>query len=137
MRETVVLTPTGCIGNRGIHAETFIKALEEVTPDVLAMDGGSLDPGAYYLGAGQAHSPVRNVKWDLDLLLTHAVPRKIPIIVGSAGGSGARAHVDTTIGFIRELAQARGIKLKVAVIYADVDKDYLKGRAAKEAIAGV
>lgn len=137
MRETVVLTPTGCIGNRGIHRESFLRALDEVKPHVLAMDGGSLDPGAYYLGAGHAHSPVRNVKWDLDLLLTHAVPRKIPIIVGSAGGSGARAHVDTTIGFIREIAQAKKIRLKLAVIYADVDKKYLKSRAASEEIRGV
>jgi len=137
MRETVVLTPTGCIGNRGIHPETFLKALDEVKPQVLAMDGGSLDPGAYYLGAGHAHSPVRNVKWDLELLLKHAVPRKIPIIVGSAGGSGAKPHVDTTIGFITEIARANKIKLKVGVIYADVDKQYLKSRAANEKIQGV
>ncbi|MBI3069307.1 MAG: acyclic terpene utilization AtuA family protein [Betaproteobacteria bacterium] len=137
MKEAVVLTPTGCIGNRGIHRETFLRALDEVKPQVLAMDGGSLDPGAYYLGAGWAHSPVLNVKWDLELLLTHAVPRRIPIIVGSSGGSGARPHVDTTIGFIREIAQARKIRLKAAVIYADLDPRYLRARAAKEKIPGV
>jgi hypothetical protein len=137
LREAVILTPTGCIGNRGIHRETFLRALDEVTPDVLAMDGGSLDPGPYYLGSGDAHSPVRNVKWDLELLLTEAVPRKIPIIVGSSGGNGARRHVDTTVEFIKEIAAARNIHLRVAVIYADVDKGYLRERAARETIAGV
>lgn len=137
MREAVILTPTGCIGNRGIHRESFLRALDEVKPDVLAMDGGSLDPGPYYLGAGQAHSPVLNVKWDLELLLTQAVPRKIPIIVGTAGGSGAKQHVDTTIEFIKEIAAARKVHLKVAVIYADVDPKYLRARAEKEIINGV
>lgn len=137
MREAVVLTPTGCIGNRGIHAETFKKALDEVKPQVLAMDGGSLDPGAYYLGAGQAHSPVKNVTWDLDLLITHAVPRKIPIVIGSAGGSGAREHVDTTIGFMRDIARRRGVRVKTAVIYSDLDPTYLRKRAACETIRGV
>lgn len=137
MREAVVLTPTGCIGNRGIHAESLIRALDEVKPQVLAMDGGSLDPGAYYLGAGQAHSPVRNVTWDLDLLIAHAVPRRIPIVIGSAGGSGAREHVDTTIGFVRQIAQKRGVRLKVAVIYSDLDKAYLSKRAGSETIRGV
>ena len=137
MREVIVLTPTGCIGNRGIHRETFLRALEEVSPDVLAMDGGSLDPGPYYLGSGHAHSPVRNVKWDLEMLLTEGVPRKIPIVVGSAGGNGARPHVDTTVQFIREIAAACNIRLRVAVIYADVDKAYLRRRAECETITGV
>lgn len=137
MREAVILTPTGCIGNRGTHRETFLRALDEVKPDVLAMDGGSLDPGPYYLGAGQAHSPVKNVKWDYDMLLAEAVPRKIPVIVGTAGGSGAKEHVDTTIEFIQELAAARKLHLKVAVIYADVDRAYLRRRARDEQIQGV
>ena len=137
MREAVVMTPTGCIGNRGIHSETFIKALDEVKPQVLAMDGGSLDPGAFYLGSGWAHSPNRSVKWDIDLLIKHAVPRKIPIIVGSSGGSGAKEHVDTTIEFVTEIARNYKQKMKVAVIYSDVDKAYLKARAQKEKIPGV
>ena len=127
--EIVVMTPTGCIGNRGIHRETFLRALDERAPDVIAVDAGSLDPGPSYLGLGREHSPVRNIEWDLELLLTHAVPRKIPIIIGSAGGSGAREHVDATVRMIRQIGQARNLRFKLAVIYADVDPDWLERRA--------
>ncbi|MBI4506953.1 MAG: acyclic terpene utilization AtuA family protein [Chloroflexi bacterium] len=137
MREVCVLTPTGCIGNRGTHKESFLRALADEQPDVIATDAGSLDPGPYYLGAGREHSPIKNIRWDLELLLTEAVPRKIPIVIGSAGGSGARAHVDQTLAIIREIAAAQRLHFTMAVIYADVDLDYLRRRARHEAIRGV
>lgn len=132
-----MLTPTGCIGNRGIHRDSFIKGLEEERPDAIAVDAGSLDPGPYYLGAGREHSPMRNIRWDLELLLTEAVPRKIPIIIGSAGGSGGRPHVDRTLEMVREIAAAHGLHFTMAVIYADIDLDYLRKRAARETIRGI
>ena len=82
MDECVVLTPTGCIGNRGIHGPTFWKALDEYKVQAIASDAGSYDPGPHYLGAGIAHSPHDVIYHDLDLCVSGAVEKKIPLLIG-------------------------------------------------------
>lgn len=137
MDPITIVTPTGCIGNRGIHKESFQEVLQNERPDAVASDAGSLDCGPWYLGAGKPHSPLRNIKWDLDLLLSECVPRKTPIIIGSAGGSGAGPHVRFTVDLIREIAKKRGLEFRLAVITSDVDQGYLAKRAAEERIPGI
>ena len=132
-----MVTPTGCIGHRGIHKESFQQVIRDERPDAVASDAGSLDCGPWYLGAGKPHSPLKNIKWDLDLLLSECVPKKIPIIIGSAGGSGAGPHVRFTVDLVREIAKKRGLKFRLAVITSDVDQSYLAQRAATEQIPGI
>ena len=128
MEELTVLTPTGCIGNRGLHREALIAALDAEKPNAMAVDGGSLDCGPWYLGTGQPHSPIANIRRDLEIIVTEGVRRGIPVIVGSAGGSGAKPHVDLTLSILKEIAVERGLEFKVGVIYADVEKEYLVRR---------
>ncbi len=137
MKPITIVTPTGCIGNRGIHRESFQHVIESERPDAVASDAGSLDCGPWYLGAGKAHSPLKNIKWDLDLLLSECVPRRIPVIIGSAGGSGARSHVRATVDLVRDIARMRGLKFRLAVITSDVNPGYLAKRAAEEHIPGL
>lgn len=137
MNPITIVTPTGCIGNRGIHKESFQEVIQKERPDAVASDAGSLDCGPWYLGAGKPHSPLRNIKWDLDLLLSECVPRKIPVIIGSAGGSGAGPHVQFTVDLLREIAKKHGLSFRLAVIPSDVDQNYLAQRAAEEPIAGI
>lgn len=136
-KSITIVTPTGCIGNRGIHKETFQKVIVEEKPNAVASDAGSLDCGPWYLGTGRPHSPIKNITWDLELLLTECVPRKIPIIIGSAGGSGARPHVEFTLKIIHEIAKKHRLKFRMAVITSDIDKTYLKKRAETEKIEGI
>ena len=131
MDEMSVLTPIGCIGNRGIYREALLAALDAEKPDVIASDAGSLDEGPWYLGTGHAHSPMANIRRDLDLVLTEAVRRGIPLIIGTSGGSGARPHVDLFLKTAKEIAQQRKLDFKVGTIYSDVDKDYLIRRIRK------
>ncbi len=56
MDNVTVITPVGCIGNRGVDKDVLLKAIDETSPDALAMDAGSMDCGPWYLGAGLAHS---------------------------------------------------------------------------------
>ncbi|MGV2686581.1 acyclic terpene utilization AtuA family protein, partial [Clostridium perfringens] len=63
------------------------------------------------------------VKKDLDIMLTNGLPRKIPIIIGSAGGSGARSHVKWTLDIIDEILDERGLQAKVSVIWADFTRE--------------
>lgn len=109
----------------------------EEKPHAVASDAGSLDCGPWYLGTGHAHSPIKNIRWDLELLLTECVPRKIPIILGTAGGSGARPHVESTLKIVHEIAKKQGLKFRMAVIMSDIEKSYLKKRAQTERIEGI
>jgi len=136
MDHVTVITPVGCIGNRGVDVAALERAIEETKPHALAMDAGSMDCGPWYLGAGKQHSPQLDVEWDLRAVLNSAVPRKIPVLIGSAGGSGAGAHVDKTVEAIRRIAKENNLHFRLAVIRSDVPKDFLLDRATNGSIDG-
>ncbi|MFT2509496.1 3-methylaspartate ammonia-lyase, partial [Escherichia coli] len=50
-RSFKVLSPTAILGY-GFPEESFRKAMAE-SPDLIAVDAGSSDPGPHYLGAGK------------------------------------------------------------------------------------
>jgi hypothetical protein len=98
----------------------------ENQPDLIAVDAGSTDPGPYYLGAGKSFTSRPAVKRDLEIILKGAVGHSIPFIIGTAGGCGARDHVDWTKGIIEELAKENSLSFRMALIYADIPKDVVK-----------
>lgn len=114
-----VLSPTAILGY-GFPERSFLNGLE-ASPDLIAVDAGSTDPGPFYLGSGKSFTSRPAVKRDLDMLLRASVEKSIPLVVGSAGGAGARAHVDWTVEIVREIAATRGMKFEMAVLYADFD----------------
>lgn len=102
--------------------------------DFIGVDAGSTDPGPYYLGSGIGFVKPLQVKRDLSLVLKRALERKIPFIIGSAGGSGAKPHVDSTLAILKEIAEEQQLHFKVAVIYSDLEKDFLIRAAAEKRI---
>jgi hypothetical protein len=113
-----VLSPTAILGY-GFPEESFQKGIEK-KPHLIAVDAGSTDPGPYYLGAGISFTSKAAVKRDLGLIVKAAVETSIPCIIGSAGGCGARPHVNWTEGIIREIASESGLSFRMAIIYADI-----------------
>ena len=93
-----------------------------MNPDFIGADNGSTDPGPYYLGSGKGFVKRAQIKRDLEPALTAAVRRKIPLIIGSAGGSGAKPHVEAFLDIVREISKANHLRFRMAIIYADVDK---------------
>jgi len=91
---------------------------------------GSVDPGPYYLGAGRIATAHRSTKRDLGLLLEGAMHHKVPAIIGSAGTGGGNAHLDATLAIVREISEERGLKMRVAVIRAEMPRDLIKRQAA-------
>ena len=116
-----VLSPTAILGY-GFPEKSFRRGMEK-NPHLIAVDAGSTDPGPYYLGAGKSFTPRQAVKRDLTIMLKAAVDSSIPCIIGSAGGCGARPHVDWTEAIIHEIAAEEALAFRMAVIYADVAKD--------------
>lgn len=120
MKELKILSPTAILGY-GFPIESFKKGMEE-SPDVVAVDAGSTDPGPYYLGEGISFTDRNAVKRDLSLMLSECVARNIPLIIGTAGGCGAKPHLDENIAIIKEIAKEQSLKFKLAIIPADIPK---------------
>ncbi|HOV85358.1 MAG TPA: acyclic terpene utilization AtuA family protein [Syntrophobacteraceae bacterium] len=116
-----VLSPTAILGY-GFPRESFERGMEK-RPDLIGVDAGSTDPGPYYLGAGKSFTSRSAVKRDLEFILAAAVERSVPCIIGTAGGCGAREHVEWTESIIREIAGQKGYTFPMAVIHADVSKE--------------
>ncbi len=124
MREIKVLSPTAILGY-GFPERSFNQGLE-MGPDVIAVDGGSTDPGPYYLGAGVSFTDREAVKRDLRLMIKAGVQQSIPVLVGTAGGSGGRIHLEWCYDIVQQIAREQGFKLKVGLINAEFDKETIK-----------
>jgi hypothetical protein len=118
--EMRILSPTAILGY-GFPESSFRAGLAR-QPHVIAVDAGSTDPGPFYLGAGKSFSDREAVKRDLRLILTAARERGIPVVIGSAGGAGARPHVTWNLDIIREIAREQALSFRLAVIHADIPK---------------
>lgn len=120
MKELKVLSPTAILGY-GFPIASFEKAMA-LKPDVIAVDAGSTDPGPYYLGSGLSFTDKMAVKRDLSIMINAGLKAKIPVMIGTAGGSGADSHLDWCVDIIQDIL-GENSNAKVAVISAQVPKD--------------
>lgn len=121
--ELRILSPTAILGYG--FPESSLRAGLDRDPHLIAVDAGSVDPGPYYLGAGVSFTDRAAVERDLRLILAAGRERGIPVLIGTAGGAGARPHVDWTADIIREIAREDGLSFRLAVIGSDVPKETL------------
>ncbi|MCC3373257.1 acyclic terpene utilization AtuA family protein [Cohnella sp. REN36] len=120
--EFKILAPCGMLGY-GFPESSFEEGMAR-RPDAIVVDAGSTDAGPHKLGAGTAIVSRQACKKDLEIILTHGVQAGIPILIGSAGGSGARVHVEWTRDIVREIVREHGwTGVKLAVIWADIPKE--------------
>ena len=118
----------------GYAPESLARALQEPL-DFIGVDGGSTDPGPYYLGSGKGFVKHLQIKRDLSLVLKTALERKIVLIIGSAGGSGARPHVESTLEILREIAAEQKLRFRTAVIYSDLSTELLQKAVAEKRLS--
>ena len=123
MNELRILSPTAILGY-GFPLASFQAGLDR-DPHAIAVDAGSTYPVPYYLGSGQSFTQRSAVKRDLRYLIEAALERKIPLIIGTAGGSGAKAHVDWNLAIIQEILKELKLQANLAVIYSDIDREFL------------
>lgn len=107
-----------------------LQAAVEQKPDVIAVDAGSTDPGAYYLGSGNSFTSRTMVKRDLGLIVEAGTELGVPVIVGSAGGGGGQPHLSWTLEILREVVSEQGQSCRVALIDAELDKSYVNRKLA-------
>lgn len=121
MPETHVIVPAGMLG-AGFTAESIDRGIA-LGGHAIAIDGGSTDSGAHYLGAAVPKMPAEAIAADLRLMLTRAAAAGIPVIVGSAGTSGTDAGVDWVAGIVASIAEEEGLRLRLARIYSEQQRD--------------
>jgi len=129
MNEIKYLSVCGMLGY-GFPEEGLRRAREEDLAFIGA-DSGSTDPGPYYLGSGKGFVKEMQIRRDLELALLAARRKNIPLIIGSAGGSGAKPHVDSFVEVLLDIASINKLHFKLAVIYADITRETLT-KAMKE-----
>lgn len=124
-----VLSPTGILGY-GFPEASFRRGLER-EPHLIGCDAGSTDPGPYYLGSGRSFTDRACVKRDLRYLLAEGVRRGIPVVIGSAGGAGAGAHLAWCRTILEEVACEEALSFRLGVISADIPKDTVRRALAE------
>jgi len=55
-------------------------------------------------------------------MIKAGVERNIPVIIGSAGGSGARPHLDWCLDIVRDIASEENLHFKLGIAQADIKK---------------
>ncbi|KNY13253.1 3-methylaspartate ammonia-lyase [Shinella sp. SUS2] len=133
MDEIRILSPTAILGY-GFPEASFEEGLQR-QPHVIAVDAGSSDPGPYYLGAGVSFTDRAAVKRDLKIILRAGNALGIPVIIGSAGGAGAKPHLDWTAEIIREIASEDALALRFAMIDSEVEKGVVEAALNEGRIA--
>ena len=129
MEKMTMYAATGNLGY-GFPEEALRIALQH-RPAFLGCDAGSCDPGPSCLGTGKAFVSRGAAKRDLRLLVKAGLSENIPVLIGSAGGSGSDQGVDGVIQILREILQEEGLHAKVARIYSEQTHEYLKQKLSE------
>jgi len=121
MSEIKILTPVGMLGY-GFPPEDYQRGIE-MNPDAVILDSGSTDPGPYMLGTGATMVKPMAYERDLKIILSGIGEKKIPLLIGSAGGDGTNAHVDYITNMIVDILKGMNIRKNIVKIYSDIDKE--------------
>lgn len=128
-----ILSPCGMLGY-GYPMSSFLKGMS-LNPDAIVVDAGSTDAGPHKLGDGVAIVSKTACKRDLTPLMTEGFKNKIPVIIGSAGGSGSKTHIDWTMEIVKEIVSEQKLEnIKIAIIWADIPKSEIKKKMIENKI---
>jgi hypothetical protein len=136
--ELRILSPTAILGY-GFPAESLAEGMAS-EPHAIAVDAGSTDGGPYFLGiqpgegGGKLAQFAQMIDADLRPLLRAALEAQIPLIIGSAGGAGGNLHLAGIALLTRAIAKQEGLKFRMALIQAEIDKSLVKERLRQERV---
>jgi len=71
--------------------------------------------------------PEEVLKKDLEFIIDVAYKTNIPFIA-SVGGGGSDVHVEKALKLVDEISREKNIRLKIAVINVEIDKEWLKDK---------
>jgi Acyclic terpene utilisation family protein AtuA len=128
MRTARIICPNGHLGFAPLKIDSFHAGVA-VGPDFIAADSGSDDIGPGPLGSDTSTSPLQWQTQDLEAMLLASRKIGVPMLIGSAGDTGANSRVDLYVRIIRELAEKHHLpRFKLGYFYSEVSKDFLRGK---------
>lgn len=138
MQSLRIICPNGHLGFAPTREESFRLGVA-ARPDCIAADSGSDDVGPIPLGSDTSTSPLAWQTHDLELMLVASRELGVPMIIGSAGDTGANSRVDLYVRIIRELAEKHRLpRFRLGCFYSEVAKVELVRRMnAGERVAGL
>lgn len=138
MASMKIICPNGHLGFAPLKTGSF-KLGVEANPDFIAADSGSNDVGPVPLGSETSTSPEQWQRHDLEAILLASRRLGVPMLIGSAGDTGANSRVDRYVAMIKEIAAEHGLKqFKLGYFYSEVDAEWLRAKMrAGEVIAGL
>lgn len=119
-RRMRIVSPNGHLGFAPTRSGSFYESLRH-DPDYLIADSGSCDIGPGPLGGDTCASPREWQYHDLELMLLAARERGIPMLIGSAGDTGANRSVDLFVEMIRQIAHAHDLgEFRIGYFHSEV-----------------
>jgi Acyclic terpene utilisation family protein AtuA len=126
MQSMKIISPNGHLGFAPLKPESF-KIGVAAGPHYIAADSGSDDVGPGPLGSDTSTSPRAWQEHDLEAMLVASRRIGVPMIIGSAGDTGADSRVDMYLDIIRALAAKHRLEpFKLGWYYSNVDKERLR-----------
>ena len=133
MTEIRMLSTSGILGYG--FPEASLEASLARDPHIIGVDGGSVDPGPFYLGSGKPFCSITAIRRDLRLMLKAAIPRGIKVVIGTCGGAGGRPHLELVARLAREIAAEEDLSFKLALIHAEQTAASVQERIVQGAVA--
>ena len=118
---------TGLVG-AGFSYRAFKAGLDRA-PHFIGSDAGTSDLGPLMLGAGTFNR--RGTQQDLSTLIEGAQSIGVPFIMGSAGTAGGDLQVNSVADIVQEIAKAKGLKFRLALLRSEMEKSYLASKLAQ------
>jgi hypothetical protein len=123
-----IICPNGHLGFAPLREESFRLGVA-ARPDVIAADSGSDDVGPIPLGTDTSTSPLAWQTQDLEHMLLASRRIGVPMIIGSAGDTGADSRVDLYVDIVRNLAAKHRLPpFRLGWFYSEVDRAALARR---------
>ncbi|MGA8417605.1 MAG: acyclic terpene utilization AtuA family protein [Candidatus Dormiibacterota bacterium] len=112
-----LLAATGMLGS-GFLESSIARGVDEGAA-MIGCDSGTTDFGPHLLATGRSHFSRSSVRRDLGIMIEHARRTRIPVVIGSAGGSGSDSGVAWMSDIVREIADQLGLHFSLAQIHAE------------------
>ena len=138
MQSLRIICPNGHLGFAPIRVDSF-RAGVAARPDYIAADSGSDDVGPVPLGTDTSTSPLSWQTHDLEHMLLASRELGVPMIIGSAGDTGANSRGDLFVRVIQDIAKKHGLRrFKLGYFYSELTIDDLRRRMrAGRVVAGL
>lgn len=116
-----LLAATGMLGSG--YREESIAAGIALGAEMIGCDAGTTDFGPHLLATGRAHFSREAVRRDLAVMLVQAAAARIPVVIGSAGGSGGDLGLAWMREIVLEIVRDHGLHPRLAVVHAEQTRD--------------